>query len=46
VNRKEVGKLGVRPREAVLLADVAEAGLRHEPDRPAEQACEAALVCL
>jgi predicted NBD/HSP70 family sugar kinase len=46
VDREEVARLGVRLREAALLAEDAEAGLRHDPDRLARQACEAALVRL
>ncbi|HEY6582995.1 MAG TPA: gluconeogenesis factor YvcK family protein, partial [Rubrobacter sp.] len=46
VDREEVGKFGVRLREAVLLADDAGAGLRHDPDRLAGEACEVALVRL
>jgi uncharacterized cofD-like protein len=46
VDRDEVGKLGVRLREAVLLSQEAEAGVRHDSDRLAEEVCEAALVRL
>jgi uncharacterized cofD-like protein len=46
VDREEVGKLGVRLHEAVLLAEDAEVGLRHDPDPLARQVCEAALVRL
>ena len=46
VDRDEVGKLGVRLREAVLLSQEAEAGVRHDPDRLAEEVCEAVLVRL
>jgi uncharacterized cofD-like protein len=43
---REVGRLGVQLREAVLLAEDAEAGLRHDPDRLARETCEVALVRL
>jgi hypothetical protein len=33
-------------READLLSEGAEAGVRHDPDRLAEEVCEAALVRL
>jgi len=46
VDREEVGKLGVRLHDAVLLAEDAEVGLRHDPDPLARQVCEAALVRL
>ena len=46
VDREEVEKLGVRLREAVLLAKDAGGGARHDPDRLAEEVCEAALVRL
>jgi uncharacterized cofD-like protein len=46
VDREEIGKLGVRLREADLLSERAEAGVRHDPDRLAEEVCEAALVRL
>lgn len=46
VDREEVEKLGIRLREAVLLAEDAGAGARHDPDRLAEEVCEAALVRL
>ena len=46
VDWEEVGKLGVRLREAVLLAEDAEAELRHDPDLLAKETCEAALVYL
>jgi uncharacterized cofD-like protein len=46
VDREEVGRLGVRLREAVLLAEDAESGLRHDPDRLARETCEVALVRL
>jgi uncharacterized cofD-like protein len=44
VDREEVEALGVRLREADLLSERAEAGVRHDPDRLAEEVCEAALV--
>jgi uncharacterized cofD-like protein len=46
IDREEIGKLGARLREAVLLSKRAEAGVRHDPDRLAEEVCEAALVRL
>jgi uncharacterized cofD-like protein len=46
VDREEIGKLKVRLREADLLSERAEAGVRHDPDRLAEEVCEAALVRL
>jgi uncharacterized cofD-like protein len=46
VDREEVEKLGVRVRESILLSEAAEAGVRHDPDRLAEEVCEAALVRL
>jgi len=47
VDREEVEKLNkVRLREADLLSESAEAGARHDPDRLAEEVCEAALVRL
>jgi uncharacterized cofD-like protein len=46
VDREEVEKLGVRLHKAALLAEDAGAGARHDPDRLAEEVCEAALVRL
>jgi uncharacterized cofD-like protein len=46
VDGEEVEKLGVRLREAGLMAEDAGAGARHDPDRLAEEVCEAALVRL
>jgi len=46
IDREKVEQLGVRLREAVLLSERAEAGVRHDPDRLAEEVCEAALVRL
>ena len=46
VDREEVEKLGVRLREAVLLVEDAGGEARHDPDRLAEEVCEAALVRL
>ncbi len=46
VDREEIEALGVRVREANLLAEDFEAGVRHDPDRLAEEVCEAALVRL
>src|ERR687894_1409924 len=44
VDRGEISGLGVRLREAVLLSREAGAEVRHDPDRLAEEVCEAALV--
>jgi len=44
VAREEVEALGVRLREANLLSVNSETGVRHDPDRLAEEVCEAALV--
>jgi hypothetical protein len=46
VDREEIEKLGVRLRKADLLSERAETGVRHDPDRLAEEVCEAALVRL
>ena len=46
VDRERVEKLGIRLREAVLLADDSGGGARHDPERLAEEVCEAALVRL
>jgi uncharacterized cofD-like protein len=46
VDRHEIEKLGVRLHKAPLLAEDAGAGARHDPDRLAEEVCEAALVRL
>ena len=46
VDRDEVEKLGVRLHKAALLAEDAGAGARHDPDRLAEEVCEAVLVRL
>jgi uncharacterized cofD-like protein len=46
VDREEIEKLGARLRQAHLLSERAEAGVRHDPDRLAEEVCEAALVRL
>jgi uncharacterized cofD-like protein len=46
VDREEIEKLRVRFREADLLSEGAEAGIRHDPGRLAEEVCEAALVRL
>jgi 2-phospho-L-lactate transferase/gluconeogenesis factor (CofD/UPF0052 family) len=46
VDREGIERLGVRLREADLLSERAEAGVRHDPDRLAEEVCEAALVRL
>jgi 2-phospho-L-lactate transferase/gluconeogenesis factor (CofD/UPF0052 family) len=44
VDREEVEALNVRLQEANLLSVNAEAGVRHDPARFAEEVCEAALV--
>jgi uncharacterized cofD-like protein len=46
VDRERVERFGIRLREAVLLAEDAGAGARHDPERLAEGVCEAALVRL
>ena len=46
VDREEISGLGVRLREAGILAEDAGGGARHDPDRLAEEVCEAALVRL
>jgi uncharacterized cofD-like protein len=46
VDHEEITKLGARVREADLLSEKAEAGVRHDADRLAEEVCEAALVRL
>ena len=46
VDREEIERLKVRLREVDLLSERAEAGVRHDPDRLAEEVCEAALVRL
>jgi uncharacterized cofD-like protein len=46
VDREGIEKLGVRLRETDLLWERAEAGVRHDPDRLAEEVCDAALVRL
>jgi uncharacterized cofD-like protein len=46
VDRGEVARFGVRLREAILLAEDSGGGVRHDPDRLAEEACEVALVRL
>jgi uncharacterized cofD-like protein len=46
VDRDEVETFGVRLHKAALLAEDAVAGARHDPDRLAEEVCEAALVRL
>jgi len=44
VDREGIERLGVQLREADLLSETAEAGVRHDPDRLAEEVCEVALV--
>ena len=46
VDREEIERLGVRLREVKVLSERAEAGVRHDPERLAEEVCEAALVRL
>lgn len=46
VDREEIEALGVRLREAELLADALGASVRHDPDRLAREVCEVALVRL
>ena len=46
VDREEVERLGIRVREAHLLSEEISAGVRHDPERLAEEVCEAALVRL
>ncbi len=46
VDREQVEKLGIRVREAHLLSDGVGTSVRHDPDRLAEEVCEAALVRL
>ena len=46
MDREEVGRLGVRLHEAPLLSGSAQEGVRHDPERLAEEVCEAALVRL
>ena len=46
VDREEVEKLRIGMREAHLLSEDISAGVRHDPERLAEEVCEAALVRL
>ncbi len=46
VDREEVEKLGIRVREAHLLSEETWSSVRHDPERLAEEVCEAALVRL
>jgi len=46
VDHAEIAALGVRLREADLLSEESEAGVRHDADRLAEEVCQAALVRL
>ena len=46
VDREEVEKLGIGIREAPLLSGEIRAGVRHDPERLAQEVCEAALVRL
>src|ERR671916_650532 len=44
VDREGIERLGIQLREAELLCGSPETGVRHDPDRLAEEVCEAALV--
>jgi uncharacterized cofD-like protein len=46
VDREGIERLGIQLREAELLCGSPETGVRHDPDRLAEEVCEAALVRL
>ena len=46
VDREAIEMMGVKMCEADLLSERAEAEVRHDPDRLAEEVCEAALVRL
>jgi uncharacterized cofD-like protein len=46
VDREGIERLGIQLREAELLSGSPETGVRHDPDRLAEEVCEAALVRL
>ena len=46
VDADALGSLGVRVRGADLLSDDVSAGIRHDPEKLAEEVCEAALVRL
>lgn len=46
LDRGAVEALGTRLREADLLSEAFDAGVRHDPERLAEEVCEAALVRL
>jgi uncharacterized cofD-like protein len=46
VDREGIERLGVRLHGANLLSEEAESGVRHDPDRLAEEVCDAALVHL
>jgi uncharacterized cofD-like protein len=46
LDRQEIGKLGIRLRDAELLSKETGGGVRHDPERLAEEVCEAALVRL
>lgn len=43
-DREAAEELGIRIREAPLLSEDTGGGVRHDPDRLAEEVCEAALV--
>ena len=46
VDADALDSLGVRVRGADLLSDDVSAGIRHDPEKLAEEVCEAALVRL
>ena len=46
VDREKIEKLGVSLREARVLSERMEGGVRHDPERLAEEVCESALVRL
>ena len=46
IDREALESLGVRVREAPLLSKDIEGGVRHDPDRLAEEVCEVGLVRL
>jgi uncharacterized cofD-like protein len=46
VDRERVERLSVRVRDADLLSERVEAGVRHDPERLAKQVCEVALIRL
>ena len=46
IDRRALEELGIRLRETELLSEDTRGGVRHDPDRLAEEVCEAALVRL